>query len=74
MPELSTDRLVQIVLGLAAAGGLGLGGVSLDQANECQIQVGQWREELDQEHARAQAREIRDSDLCQDLIEMICNQ
>jgi hypothetical protein len=74
MPDLSTDRLVQIVLGLAAAGGIGFGGVSFDHASECEAAIERWREELQDEHARGQAREIRDADLCQEMIEMICNQ
>ena len=73
MAELSTDRLVQIVLGLAAAGGLGFSGLSAEQASTCADQVEHWREELSLERADSQAREIRDSDLCQEMIESVCS-
>lgn len=35
MPELTTDRIVQILLGLAAAGGLSFGGLSNSDASSC---------------------------------------
>ena len=72
MADLSTDRLVQIALGLAATAAAAYGTLQTQEHSTCQIQVDHWREELALERAAGQAREIRDSDLCQDLIRTTC--
>ena len=67
MPELTTDRIVQILLGLVAAGGLSFGGFRANDAGTC-------RELLQDQSARAQAREVADSDLCADTLEALGSQ
>jgi hypothetical protein len=67
--EITADLIVKAFLGIVAAGGLG---GNLYQGFDCQKQVDVWQEEVSRVRTSAEAREIRDSDMCLELLEISC--
>jgi hypothetical protein len=67
--EITADFLVKALLGIVAAGGLG---GNLYQGIDCQEHVELWQDEVDKMRSVSEAREIRDSNMCMDLIEHAC--
>lgn len=77
---MDTDKLIKVILGALSAAGIGVSGYQTNavtvvkeqadrQVESLEAQLGHWRAEVDAVRARAEAREIRDSDTCIKLIE-----
>ncbi len=73
---IDADKLLKIGLAAASAAGLGIGGYQTNTATTAEAametlkeQVDHWRGEVAAVRARAEAREIRDSDTCLALLE-----